>query len=236
LSGYCYIDNDSDGYAGSSGTAYCRTTASKGTDCNDSCATCYPGSTYFTYSPDGLDQDCNGSVDDVAPRYYLYVSDTKYSGNLGGRSGADSICNSSSNKPSNCTTAAWAFISVNTADEIQDMPSTKGINTSLPWYFRKDSSTEYLVQSNWSNLLSGNILISAAAAGVANDYYWTGSGYDGSYSSWACAYWTSSNGDTKTGIVGNPSSKSGTWLDDSQFPCDDVYPVLCACGPANVYK
>jgi hypothetical protein len=65
LSGYCYIDNDGDGYTGSSGTAYCRATASKGTDCNDSCATCYPGSTVWTRSPDGLDEDCNGVVDDT---------------------------------------------------------------------------------------------------------------------------------------------------------------------------
>jgi hypothetical protein len=64
LSGYCYIDNDSDGYAGSSGTAYCRSVASLGTDCNDSCATCYPGSTAYTTSPDGLDQNCNGVIDE----------------------------------------------------------------------------------------------------------------------------------------------------------------------------
>ncbi|MBU4246181.1 MAG: hypothetical protein ABIF85_04900 [Nanoarchaeota archaeon] len=33
-------------------------------DCNDACATCYPGSTAYTCAADGLDQDCNGVTDD----------------------------------------------------------------------------------------------------------------------------------------------------------------------------
>jgi len=65
LSGICYIDNDSDIYYGSSGTSYCRSVASLGVDCNDSCATCYPGSTAYTTSPDGLDQDCDGTIDET---------------------------------------------------------------------------------------------------------------------------------------------------------------------------
>ena len=64
-SGICYIDADGDGYAGSSGTKTCRVSPSLGTDCNDNCATCYPGSPIYTDSPDGLDQDCNGIVDDI---------------------------------------------------------------------------------------------------------------------------------------------------------------------------
>jgi len=34
-------------------------------DCDESCATCYVGSTAYTTSPDGKDQDCNGIVDDL---------------------------------------------------------------------------------------------------------------------------------------------------------------------------
>ncbi len=32
-------------------------------DCDDTCATCYPGSTSYTASPDGKDQDCDGVID-----------------------------------------------------------------------------------------------------------------------------------------------------------------------------
>jgi len=62
-----YCDEDGDGhYTGtlvdcpSGGTS-----ATAGDDCNDSCATCYPGSTAYTTSPDGLDQDCDGTVDEI---------------------------------------------------------------------------------------------------------------------------------------------------------------------------
>ena len=38
---------------------------SPGDDCDDSCSSCYPGSTAYTYCPDGKDQDCDSSVDEV---------------------------------------------------------------------------------------------------------------------------------------------------------------------------
>jgi hypothetical protein len=35
-------------------------------DCDESCATCYVGSSVTTTSPDGKDQNCNGTVDEVS--------------------------------------------------------------------------------------------------------------------------------------------------------------------------
>jgi hypothetical protein len=72
----CYCDSDGDGRfaktaafvpvsACSSAIAVvgyaCQGTA--GDDCNDGCSTCYPGSTAATSWTDGLDQDCNGVID-----------------------------------------------------------------------------------------------------------------------------------------------------------------------------
>jgi hypothetical protein len=62
-SGYCYIDADGDGYAGSSGTATCRPAASAGADCYDANANARPGQTaaFGTNRGDGsFDYDCNG--------------------------------------------------------------------------------------------------------------------------------------------------------------------------------
>jgi hypothetical protein len=70
----CCQDNDADGYgvAGYSGTALGCTY--DGVDCDDSCATCYPGSTAYTSSADGKDQDCDGTVDEfVAPPTHCYA-------------------------------------------------------------------------------------------------------------------------------------------------------------------
>jgi hypothetical protein len=55
--GECILnpDMDNDGHLAIS---------SGGDDCDDDCATCYPGSTEWTISVDDLDQDCDGSIDE----------------------------------------------------------------------------------------------------------------------------------------------------------------------------
>jgi len=60
-----YCDEDNDGYYTTSKVA-CpsgRVRLAVGNDCEDSCATCFPGSTATTPQPDGLDQDCNNGID-----------------------------------------------------------------------------------------------------------------------------------------------------------------------------
>jgi len=67
-----YCDEDGDGHYATTATDTCpsgRATTTPGDDCDDSCATCYPGSKHFTYSPDGLDQDCDGVVDNHYTEY-----------------------------------------------------------------------------------------------------------------------------------------------------------------------
>jgi hypothetical protein len=64
-SGYCYIDADGDGYAGSSGTATCRPAASAGTDCYDANANARPGQTssFTANRGDGsFDYNCNSVI------------------------------------------------------------------------------------------------------------------------------------------------------------------------------
>jgi len=66
---YCDEDNDA---RFTKVVAQCpsgRYQSTAGDDCNDSCATCYPGSTAYTSSPDGKDQDCDGSIDETACTY-----------------------------------------------------------------------------------------------------------------------------------------------------------------------
>jgi hypothetical protein len=53
--------------------------------------------------------------------HLFYLADGTHNGNLGGRTGADALCNSASAKPANYT-GYHAFITVNASDEIEDMP------------------------------------------------------------------------------------------------------------------
>ncbi|MDP6587563.1 MAG: hypothetical protein QF535_23150, partial [Anaerolineales bacterium] len=71
-----YADVDGDGrYRATSPETVCSGSslpssysASPGNDCDDNCPTCYPGSTSYTTSTDGKDQDCDGTNDEnIAP-------------------------------------------------------------------------------------------------------------------------------------------------------------------------
>ncbi len=52
-----------------------------------------------------------------------------HDGNLGGRSGADSICRNSGNRPGGLSNV-HAFISISSTDEIMDMPGMYGYSTA----------------------------------------------------------------------------------------------------------
>ena len=90
-SGNCYVDADGDGYAPSGGSKTCRASAPtySGTDCDDSCGSCYPGSTAATSNPDGRDQDCSGGTDNAVDVTY----NCPYWGNINAEN-LDSTCNS----------------------------------------------------------------------------------------------------------------------------------------------
>ena len=159
--------------------------------------------------------------------YYLFITASTYNGNLGGRSGADDKCNSDANKPSDCSGDAWAFISVDSNDEIRDMPSTKKVDTSLPWYWNYNGTTK-LAANNWSDLLDGAITNSAQSVGYDINY-WTGSHADGSLASYNCQNWTTSYGGYY-GYYGDYRYTNDYWLGAGGSTCDaNTQGLLCAC-------
>src|SRR3989339_253670 len=177
-------------------------------------------------------------------------------GNVGGRSGADSFCQS--NKPSELTcNNIHAFISTNASDEIRDMPTnyTYPIDAELYWY-NKNTNNFTLFASNWADMLDGSILASPATGlGVFAGNFWTGSQNDGSITpdaaavgsctglfwSYQCNNWTF-NG-TGNCTVGNPyfgtqgnSNSVNNWIrNTSNFSmCSDDKYVLCNCADTSV--
>ncbi len=161
-------------------------------DCDESCATCYVGSNSYTTSPDGKDQDCDGTVDESGNIYYIYRTSALYNGNLGSRSGADSKCNSDSNKPTDIVGNAWAFLSINSNDEVVDFPSTKSLLPELPFYWKNGASTLYMAQ-NFADILDGSIANTAESAGYSSGGAWTGSNSNGTLRSDNCNGFTDSS-------------------------------------------
>ena len=191
------------------------------------------GSIYTTASPDGKDQDCDGTVDEpeeikaeTGLKYYLFLTmDNKYNGNLGGRYGADEKCNTDSNKPSECTSNAWAFISTDYNDEVRDIPAIKGINTSSQWYWKKGTN-EKIVANNWDDLLNGTIANPASSVGY--DWpYWTGSQFNGWLASTCNKFTDSGSG---FGQVGHHLFADSGWIDFGAGNCNEVRRIVCYCG------
>ena len=79
-----YVDADGDGYGAGTQVSVCSGASlpsgyvSNNLDCNDNPASggasCYPGNTAFTYSPDGLDNDCQNGIDDQVTADYQRVN------------------------------------------------------------------------------------------------------------------------------------------------------------------
>lgn len=74
-----------------------------------------------------------GCSDDTAPgvtNIMLFSTTNQYTGNLGGRAGADAKC-AADNRPAGRSTV-HALISVTAADCISNMPATFGFPTNVP--------------------------------------------------------------------------------------------------------
>ncbi len=80
-------------------------------------------------------------------------------GALGGRSGADQRCVNANNLPGS---NVRAFISVNSSDEIRDMPS----NYVTPTDLQILSNTHNKVADDWADLMDGTIDMTLSQAGV----------------------------------------------------------------------
>jgi len=66
-----YCDNDSDTHYSTTRSSSCTGSSriTQGDDCDDTCATCYLGSTAYTTSADGKDQNCINGVDEADTGY-----------------------------------------------------------------------------------------------------------------------------------------------------------------------
>ncbi len=93
---YCDEDNDSHYSNAPAVCASGRYSFAVGDDCDDSCLACYPGSTSYTTSPDGLDQDCDGNIDETACISHTVCGYTNgpYCDTICSSEGGDCLCSS----------------------------------------------------------------------------------------------------------------------------------------------
>ena len=156
-----------------------------------------------------------------------------HDGDMGGRTGADAICQASPSRPAGFANYR-AFISIDANDEIRDMPANYGVPTSLPII----GPTGTLIANNWADLLDGSIAASLSAAGVVSSSWHTGSAVasDGSLEEEPfdahCAGYASTTGNTR---IANPTLTTGGvyptvvgWLGSGNGSCSPVaWHVVC---------
>lgn len=142
---------------------------------------------------------------------------------IGGRAGADNLCQNATNKPAGYSSYR-ALISVSATDEIRDMPANYDVPTTYP--IRSSSNT--LIANNWADLLDGTISTYLGATGVyvGGPYeWWSGSTPDGSLDGTNhCASWTNPSAGGRFGRV---DYNNANWISAGVGGCSYSANLLC---------
>ena len=191
----------------------------------------------------------NGNLDganiSIDPDSIVFFATHKiYTGNLGGRSGADAICLSNMDTKTismvnhSCSNVR-AVISIDANDEIADMSTNYGISTNVD--IRGSSGTRF--GTSWDNFTSaahtlpvGYVVgeMEAGAAGGSTSAwglrtrYWSGSDTSGALDTRHCSNFTDESSG-ETGSLGEGASTTDTMLDNGHSNCDGEYALLCIC-------
>ena len=156
-------------------------------------------------------------------------------GNIGGRTAADSICNNMKlalGEYQNSCSNVRALISFSSSDEVRDMPS----NYSVPLDKQVFNDRGMLLSDNFTELISGNLLYTFLS-GTEENYsrgqqisYWVGTTSAGALDSTNCNGWSTA-ADSVQGQIHLENYRyfgktgSSTYYRD----CDAQKPLLCLC-------
>lgn len=155
----------------------------------------------------------------------LFEGNTPHNGDFNGRSGIESLCQSSPNKP-NRKLKAHGFISIDNFDTIRNMP--------FNYYFPADVPIKAvngnIVADNWNDLTDGMIndsLFNLGVSAVNNVYWWSGvdiTAYGNLQPSQNCNNFTG-GGNGQRGNTGAISSP--LWMSGSAAVCGGNSGYLC---------
>jgi len=221
---------------GSPGTeTQAGTMADTGT--TDATSTDPTGGTDTSGSPGTTAGDDTSSTSGPVPveRILMFAS-APVNGNLlaaGGlataRASADALCADALDKlPGQKCPDVHALLSINSNDEIADMPANYGVPQDLP----VEGPTGVEVDVDFAGLLDGSIAVSPVDADVASGEVnlWSGSGISGEVLNTTCNGWTATSGAGPLGFgsAGQPSSTT-TWLAAISGSCNTANELICIC-------
>jgi len=161
---------------------------------------------------------------------YIFATTYQFTGNLGGRAGANAKCVTAYTDTYSYLGASnvHALVSVSGSDEIRDLPVP--VNTTI----RGPASDSGVITQNWDDLLVSGLDLSMIGSKVLThilNYYWTGSNPDGSLDVGNnCNNWTIGD-TTANGTTGDPNATGSPWLKNYVEKCGggNTRRILCIC-------
>jgi hypothetical protein len=174
-----------------------------------------------TSTPDASPTSTETPTPTSAPVYKLvFVTSTTYSGNLGGLSGADQICQTLANQAGLLGTyKAWLSDSATSV-------SSRIAHANVP-YQRIDGVA---IANNWTDLTDGSLLaplsFTESGAIVSGTGVWTNSNVGGMTASMTntCTNWWSVSGQSVRGYDG---STNGAWTSNGLLGCSYYLHLYC---------
>jgi len=157
----------------------------------------------------------------------IYLSNGKTDGAIGTdittvRSNTENICRTNTPVIIDQTYSVHALLSIDTDNEIRDMPSLFGFPTDVP-IKRADKTT--LIADDWDALLNTSNDILLTNIDNSTEFVWTGSNSDGSLKMFNCSNWTSSS--SVFGRIGVPMYQDESFLDADDDICSTNNGLYC---------
>lgn len=172
---------------------------------------------------------------ELPPEYLvIFGTDAFYTGDLGGREGADRRVSIDPACPEGLTNI-HALLSVTEEDCLKNMAATYGYPTDVPVvvrYTHRTTGEEILfpLADRWEDLCDGTLRISLGDAGILPDdksgLWWSGSAPDGTLSAYgSCEGWTKAE-DGITGAAGVGYARDEEWLEVWKFSSEEAFRLL----------
>ena len=154
----------------------------------------------------GFSQAYNASI---VPPPVIFVTESSYTGNLGGLAGANAKCNSDTNKPSFGGT--YKALLVN-----------NDATTSELRYYRPDGT--YIATAN-SGILVDDANIEPLTNAISSSSLTVWTGFGGTLANETCNNWSSSNNDI--GYKGTSDQVEAPYLNSNTPDCSDINHLYC---------
>jgi hypothetical protein len=156
---------------------------------------------------------------------YVFSPPMMFNGNLGGRAGADQICETYLPVGLDSDYQTHALLAFNSLDDLTSFFINYNFPTDEIIY---SHDNEMIIANSLNDLLDGNINATMRDAGLlaANTIYWTGFDPDGRLSQDSCNGFTSSDA-IESGQIGNSNYTDVRWSAFQVDNCSGFHPILC---------